>query len=405
MSVEDTLNGSAYPRSGPVICANRDQPFSALSLRYRGCTRGAPRKGVARTAPTWVLRAAGHDHGRRAAAIHLDLGPMPWAGVPCWTGRTQRWATFTVPAAYDLRYADIRVHMCNGGIARTTLVRVAGAMAEHADYRTGRNSRASNERLAGLTGLSIRSVQRAKEALRLLGVATEILRGRQRTRHERMASWRVGDRGRGWASVWTLHDPRYPQLSPHPEGSQLSSKTPVLRKLTTASRHSGRSAATRRISPDPGAALLAQRWVGDPHSPAWARRYRTSSAWVPILTGAARHRWTPRDVNQLISDYRGAGNWVPDSPHKPIGLLGAMFAWHASLEERPAAADDAREAEQLAADRARLAQQLVDREASKQARAAGKAALAGPGHAAARQALTAALERIRSRRQPEQGPQ
>jgi hypothetical protein len=126
---------------------------------------------------------------------------------------------------------------------------------------------------------------------------------------------------------------------------------------------------------------------------------------VPILTGAARHRWTPRDVNQLISDYRGAGNWVPDSPHKPIGLLGAMFAWHASLEERPAAADDAREAEQLAADRARLAQQLIGREASKQARAAGKAALAGPGHAAARQALTAALERIRSRRQPQQGPQ
>ena len=52
----------------------------------------------------------------------------------------------------------------------------------------------------------MRTVQRADTALRLLGVATEVLRGRQRTRAERFASWRVGDRGRGWASVWALHD-------------------------------------------------------------------------------------------------------------------------------------------------------------------------------------------------------
>jgi hypothetical protein len=31
-----------------------------------------------------------------------------------------------------------------------------------------------------------------------------------------MASWRVGDRGRGWASVWVLHDSRLiTVLSPH----------------------------------------------------------------------------------------------------------------------------------------------------------------------------------------------
>ena len=60
-------------------------------------------------------------------------------------------------------------------------------------------------------------------ALRLLGVATEVLRGRQRTRTERLASWRVGDRGRGWASVWALHDDAQlarlvGALSPQPEG-------------------------------------------------------------------------------------------------------------------------------------------------------------------------------------------
>ncbi len=85
---------------------------------------------------------------------------------------------------------------------------MAEARAAFADHRTGRNCRPTNARLAAITGLSVRTVQRASTALRLLGVATEVMRGRQRTRAERFASWRVGDRGRGWASVWALHDSR-----------------------------------------------------------------------------------------------------------------------------------------------------------------------------------------------------
>jgi hypothetical protein len=112
-------------------------------------------------------------------------------------------------------------------------VRVARARARYAEYATGRGSRPSNERLAADTGLSVRTVQRADTALRLLGVATEVLRGRQRTRVERLASWRVGDRGRGWASVWALHDnPLISRLvhklgiglSPHPEGSPVENQ-------------------------------------------------------------------------------------------------------------------------------------------------------------------------------------
>jgi len=34
----------------------------------------------------------------------LDLGDLPWAGVPCWTGRAERWVYFTVPVAYAARY-------------------------------------------------------------------------------------------------------------------------------------------------------------------------------------------------------------------------------------------------------------------------------------------------------------
>ena len=50
-----------------------------------------------------------------------------------------------------------------------------------------------------------------------------------------------------------------------------------------------------------------------------------------MLTGAARHGWTPRDVNQLITDWIGTGHWVPDESHKPIGLLGAILAAHGNL--------------------------------------------------------------------------
>jgi hypothetical protein len=78
-------------------------------------------------------------------------------------------------------------------ISRRALLTIAAARARYADHATGRNSRPTNERLAADTGYSVRTVQRADTVLRLLGVATEVVRGRQRTRIERLASWRVGD--------------------------------------------------------------------------------------------------------------------------------------------------------------------------------------------------------------------
>ena len=209
-------------------------------------------------------------------------------------------------------------------ISVQSLVAVAEARASFAEHRTGRECRPTNARLAELTGLSVRTVQRASTALRLLGVATEVMRGRQRTRAERFASWRVGDRGRGWASVWALHDSRIQPLSPHPEGSQLDIQTSRKSVLTTKHRSNtaGRRAASRRASPDHRALALANKWVLDEQSPPWARRYRTGSPWARILAGPAHHGWTPRDVNQLITDWIGTGHWVPDTPHKPIGLLG-----------------------------------------------------------------------------------
>jgi hypothetical protein len=325
----------------------------------------------------------------------LELGERAWAGVPCWTGRAERWARFTVPVAYDLRY-DIHVRPVMGGnqVSRKAVLAVAQARSRYAEHGTGRGSRPTNERLAADTGLSVRTVQRADTALRLLGVATEVLRGRQRTRGERLASWRVGDRGRGWASVWALHDDAQlarlvGALSPHPEGCPFREKPPVKKWVATRGR--------RRAGPDPEGVRLAAAWRADPHAPPWARRY-TVSAWAQVLAAPARHGWLSRDVNHLITDWIGVGHWLPDRPHKPIGLLGAMLAWHGDLEDRPAAADMARDAAELAAHRARVAAQLAERTEAAQERAAGRAALGGTGHAAARCAAALAAQRAMSRR-------
>jgi hypothetical protein len=118
-----------------------------------------------------------------------------------------------------------------------------------------------------------------------------------------------------------------------------------------------------------------------------------------VLTTVARHGWTPRDVNQLITDWIGTGHWLPESPHKPIGLLGAILKAHGNPQERPSAYDVAREQAELAQARERVARQLAERDALAAAREAGRAALEGSGHAAARRAL----DEIRKRRRHTDG--
>jgi len=395
--MKDAFHGSARPSAGPVT-AHRVHG-GVITRPYQGSSPHTRRRGTARTAPAWIRRAGAHCFDRLPRIV-LEVDTA-WGAVPCWSGRARRWAREAVPAAYRERYeTHVRPAMPNNPVSLKALVAVAEARASFADHRTGRNCRPTNERRAAITGLSVRTVQRASTALRLLGVATEVMRGRQRTRAERFASWRVGDKGRGWASVWALHDNRIHPLSPHPGGSSLPKKTSRKSVLTTPTRRqaAGSSAAARRTSPDKGALALANKWVLDEQSPPWARRFRTGTPWAWVLTGVARHGWTPRDINQLITDWIGTGHWIPESPHKPIGLLGAILAAHGNLAERPAALDEAREREELAAAREHLAKQVAERETDRAAREAGRAALSGPGREAARQALEHIAERARRRR-------
>ena len=135
----------------------------------------------------------------------------------------------------------------------------------------------------------------------------------------------------------------------------------------------------------------------DQQSPPWARRYRTATPWARVLGQVAHYGWTPRDINQLITDWVGTGHWVPETPHRPVGLLGAILAAHGNPAERPAALDEAREQAELAAARQRVAEQLAERDVNRRARDAGRAALEGPGRRAAREVLDEIARRRRQR--------
>jgi hypothetical protein len=300
--------------------------------------------------------------------------------------------------------------MCSGGIGTKTLVVVAAAMARYADLNTGRSCRPSNAQLAACTSLPVRTVQRARECLRLLGVATEVLRGRQRTYVERMASWRMGDRSRGWASVWALHDVAQVNrvihtLSPHLGRSHLRTFISSKRVTTTTRGRAKRTrhGATRRNAPDENGQQLAIAWRGSKGVPPWAHRYSVNS-WAGMLAAPSAAGWTPRDLTQLVRDWLGVGNRISDRPGRPIALLGTILAWHTShntLEDRPAAADEAREAAELAAVQERRAGYARERAVNAEARETGREALQGAGHAWALQEFARLARRGAQRRTEE----
>lgn len=337
--------------------------------------------------------------------VYLELSADAYAGVACWIGGEQLWARVTVPIAYHSHYRTrVAPELPGAAVSLKAIVRVAEARARYADFRTGRNCRPTNDRLVHDTGLSKSTVQRASKALRLLGVATEVFRGRQRTRRERMASWRVGDRGRGWASVWALHTPSYPQLTPHPtSGSLLGSSLSFLREKVTTGQARKPSASTKGGAPrphrqkkfrsrrgvvDPGGYALAREWLCAPQTPRWARRY-TPRAWSRSLAAVAAHGWTGDDVNQLLRDWeRTGGHWMPPVPYKPIGLVCTAIGWHQrhnSLEHRPAAVEAAMEQDSL---RRRMEERRrvdAELEASRAARRDAVSRLGQPAHLSARQ--------------------
>jgi len=300
-----------------------------------------------------------------------------------------------------------------GGVSLRAVKLVALAMAQAAEHSTGRGSRLTVATIMACTGLGESTVQRARTALRLLGVATEVFRGRLRTYAERMASWRVGDQARGWASVWALHPPTpvdktrivcagQTLMAPHPRRG-LSSLESSSRKVVTtdkavdngaAPRHSTTTKRRKLSLPDPRGAVLASRWLRDGRTPGWARKH-TPTGWAAALAEPARYGWNAEDLNAIITNW-ATDNGVAPAPTTPVAFLRWLLKRH-DLAFSPTLLNQARRDQERAAAQERrdaAAQELV--RAGEQ-RATAQADLHGPGHRLAQkvlaQATSAAAER------------
>lgn len=300
----------------------------------------------------------------KAPAARLELPADTYVGVSCWSG-DRHWL-LSVQVAYQAMYKHLRPSVCDvhgrGGLSLESLMRVATVMADHADIRTGRECRPAVETIAEKARVSKSVVQRARRLLILMGVATEVMRGRQRTLLERLETWRLGVKSRGWASVWSLHPPRSAQLlgmvTPHPRSGPASRKTQArnnsLAKTGCAGQTFGRASRVssdqagsirkrKQAIPTREALLLASRWRNHPESPHWAFRH-SPTGWARPFQKAAAAGWTPADLNQLLRDHTSAGGWIALNPDHPIKLMAWLLS-EADLADRPAYYDEQRNAD------------------------------------------------------------
>jgi len=358
-----------------------------------------------------LLRAVGgrEEACRRFCQVRLTFGDNPFGGIACWGG-TQAWVELHVPDVYRRGYLatvlpELRATR-GGGVSLRAVKLVALVMAQAAEHSTGRGSRLTVATLMARTGLGESTVQRARTALRLLGVATEVFRGRLRTYTERMASWRVGDQGRGWASVWALHPPTpvdntrivcagQTLMAPHPRRGLFSLESSSPKGVTTgravhnraASRRSRQTRRARVSLPDRRGAVLASRWLRDGRTPGWARKH-TPTGWARVLAEPARYGWNVEDLNAIITDWATDTGRAP-TPTAPMAFLRWLLTRHDLAFSPTLLAHARRDQERAAAQERRdaAAQELVR---SAQARAIAQADLNGPGHQLAHQVLAQA---------------
>ncbi len=418
--------GLSQPRSTGLLHARTEHTHW-----YRGTTRDVPRRGHG-TFPRLLSDKVGHQcrhvhpfHVAQLGGIDvacretcqgtLDLGERAYAGVPAWNNRKD-WIG-AVEAAYKRLYLLLRPQL-DRGIALPTLLGVAQIMADAADGRTGRNSRLSRATIAGRfhqqhgRPIHTRTVARALNLLRLLGVATEIFRGRQRSRNERFASWKRGDRSRGWASVYGLHPSIHPALrpvdntrddqgnllqsAPHPVRASFSSPSRFIPNFRTKRNNSNEGASRRndkqRVDRGAPAYVLASQWLAERRTPRWAHRH-TATYWSRALRRIAEHGWNSHDINVTIDTWARTTGISP-TPHEPGRWLRyLLYRWNTDIETPPHVHEQA--ARDIAARERRelLAARDARLHAAETARATARTALTGPGRRAVQQILDARVPR------------
>ena len=265
----------------------------ACRARRSADTPHGNRRGPGRGAPKT-------RRGRRRGSYNLHVADGAYSHIPVWDSRAAWMRQIITWARSDAGITVCRQHH----IAPDKLIAAANAHAAYADEATGRSLTAARATLAEYAGISTDVLDRARQILRRIGAAVELVRGRYLTISERIeASLLHGGKQLRAASVWTLTsrftaDPSvYPQFPNHadlPENPLGSTGISSSQKITNA-RAPRRAGASKKTGgqPRPLHAQIAAARLADRLAPI-----------MPGTRGVDRH-----------------GHYVRDTHHQHIGTI------------------------------------------------------------------------------------
>lgn len=265
--------------------------------------------------------------GRRRGSYNLHVSDGAYSPIPVWDSRAG-WMRQIITFARS----ETGIRICHEHrIAPDKFIAAANAHAAYADESTGRSLTAARDTLAEYAGISTDVLDRARQILRRIGAAVELVRGRYLTIAERIeASLTHGGKQLRAASVWALtsnftaNSSVYPQFPNHadlpenPLGSTGISRSQIITNAR-ATRRARASTKTLR-GPRPLHAQIAAARLADRLGPTMPeyRGVDRNGHYVPGTThhhvgaiadaltaaGIDTTRWTGDDVADQITEFR-----------------------------------------------------------------------------------------------------
>ncbi len=317
-----------------------------------------------------------------------------WRSRQAWLDDVQAWAA-TPQLAQVCRSKRV-------SIAAPTLVAIATAMAEHADHATGRHCAVTRATIGAVAGCGPDTVTVAWRVLRTAGWVLEAQRG-----HGSPTTPECGRR----PSIYHLIPVReqstaveFPDLPPkavssslRPVGTPSPSARPRARTENPRPKNRGPRRGPRPLTLQRLAAELINTCHGIGHSHAGAICDALSAACIDPQI------WTARQITTALNtDMRTTGWTWPDQIRHPGAFLASRLKridWSPPTAHNTggyAAGTDKTPSEA----QVRTTSREQARREHAAGRARGKAALTGPGHAAAFEALALARQAAAHRHSP-----
>lgn len=302
------------------------------------------------------------------ARPRLDAAPEDLRGVPTWSKGHYLDA---VKAAYGRFYLLKCRPIMSAGVSKDSVVRVAEAMASHADFHTGRGCRPSVRRLMRMTHCSRRVVQRARRVLEILGLARLVVKGRKRSLMESLASWACGESSRGWAAEYALTIPaEIMRLTCDAVDNDAPPRRGHDRReckaLSVTHKRVGKKKFTEGMR-------LATQWAGLDSCPRWVREQPWKVARA--LQTAASKGWEPADLD-LALRMKESDSGLEAKPDNPGGYVTWLVRSFDTPPAQQRRLEQRRDRQRVLEENRRLDQEVARRRARKAPRSVAVAAMA-----------------------------